>query len=829
MKKFISLILAISMLFTGLVQVAAADTTSIYVSVNGSDENPGTLAEPVASLAKACELAAGGNATIYMMGGNYKAEKGAELKNVSNVTIRNYNNEEVVITGAENIDATLFTKVTDTAVLDRVIESKAKQNLVSVNLTELGIKEFGSLYMKGFNFPGSPSAPQFVVDEEAQTLARYPDNDYLYISNIVKGDDTCWAREPGHILGNKDQFHIFNVADTRLSKWKQADDIWFNGFPVHDWADAIMNVTIDFEKNNEISTEYPTPYGIRAEGRLYFMNLLEEISMPGEWYLDRTTGILYTYPDKAFTKDTAIYFVTFSDSFIAIEDAENITIKGIDFSYGLGNAINATNTKKVTVTECDFDHVSATVINVNQSFDTVISWCNFEEIGGTGVDMDNGVSDTLTPGNSIITNCVFDGFQRVQTTGTPGIAIWGVGNTVSHCVMTDAPYIAIRFDGNNHVIEYNDISNVCQDTADTGAIYAGRHWEDRGNEIRYNYIHDIKIIDTNTGMKVQAIYLDDGFSSANVHGNIIKDVPSVALFGGGRHNTFENNIVINCEEPFVFDERYLTWDQTEIMGYLKATPYTSDVWKEAYPELQNILEDEPGAPKYNTIRNNVSYNAPGYTIYDAVKQYAIAIEPDYELKDTNEFVDFRGGDLTLKEDSEVFTALPDFKPIDFKAIGLEEKPAEKTADDVLKGSVVLKVGTADTYVFGNKTKVDPDNAAVMPQIINDRTLVPVRFIAESLGGEVSWDDATKKVGIVFGDKTIELVLNDTKLSVNGEVTTLDVPAQSIEGRTMLPLRAVTESLGMNVFWDNAGLIVVSEGEILTQDDAELVKAIIAMF
>ena len=240
MKKIISFVLVVSMLLSCFVQVSAADTTDIYVSVSGSDENPGTKDQPVASLAKACELAKGGNAVIYMMGGTYKAEKSAELKNVKNVTIKSYNNEEVVITGAQTIDVTLFKKVTDSAVLDRVVEKKAKDNLVSVNMAEAGITELGNIHMSGFNFPAAPAAPQFIVNGESQTIARYPDSDYLYISNVVKGDETCWAREPGHITGNKDQFHIFNVGDSRPAKWGMQricsfSDIWYMTGPRAQW------------------------------------------------------------------------------------------------------------------------------------------------------------------------------------------------------------------------------------------------------------------------------------------------------------------------------------------------------------------------------------------------------------------------------------------------------------------------------------------------------------------------------------------------------------------------------------------------------------------
>ena len=367
---------------------------------------------------------------------------------------------------------------------------------------------------------------------------------------------------------------------------------------------------------------------------------------------------------------------------------------------------------------------------------------------------------------------------------------------------------------------------MCKDTADVGAIYAGREWSSRGNEVRYNYIHDIKIINTTTGMKVQAIYLDDQFSSANVHGNIIKNVPSVALYGGGRYNTFVNNIVLEAQEPFVFDERGIKEDQcgegSEIRTKLKALPYDTGIWKEKYPELANILNDDPELPKYNVIKGNLSYSAPNYNIVNDVKLYG-EFEDDVPVK-PSDFVDYKGGDLTLKDDSEVFTKLPDFEKIDFKAIGVEEKAPEKTADSVLENSVALMINKLETYVFGSKSPID-----VPPMIVNDRTVVPVRFIAESFGADVSWDDATKKVTVKKDDSTIELYIDKAEISVDGETSTLDTAAQIIDGRTMLPLRAVVEALGKEVFWDARGLIVISDSEIVTDEDAQAVSDIVSKF
>lgn len=96
---------------------------------------------------------------------------------------------------------------------------------------------------------------------------------------------------------------------------------------------------------------------------------------------------------------------------------------------------------------------------------------------------------------------------------------------------------------------------------------------------------------------------------------------------------------------------------------------------------------------------------------------------------------------------------------------------------------------------------------VPPQIISGRTLVPVRAIFESLGADVAWDSDTNTVTATTTDKTIKLVLNCDVATINDKTVTLDVPAQSINGRTMVPARFVAEALGCTVDWDSANQIV----------------------
>lgn len=86
-------------------------------------------------------------------------------------------------------------------------------------------------------------------------------------------------------------------------------------------------------------------------------------------------------------------------------------------------------------------------------------------------------------------------------------------------------------------------------------------------------------------------------------------------------------------------------------------------------------------------------------------------------------------------------------------------------------------------------------------IIDDRTLVPMREIVESLGGTVVWDGENKRVYSEIDGNVVELEIESDIMKINGEEKQIDVPAKLINDKTMLPLRALAESVGAEVSWD----------------------------
>ncbi len=116
-------------------------------------------------------------------------------------------------------------------------------------------------------------------------------------------------------------------------------------------------------------------------------------------------------------------------------------------------------------------------------------------------------------------------------------------------------------------------------------------------------------------------------------------------------------------------------------------------------------------------------------------------------------------------------------------------------------SMKLLINSPNALVGSDMVRIDGDDANVTPMIVDDRTLVPVRFIAENFGMNVTWNGDTREVGFVGNGYSVKMTLDKTEYTVNDKSYTLDVPAVSINDRTMIPLRAMAEAVGMQVEWD----------------------------
>lgn len=105
-------------------------------------------------------------------------------------------------------------------------------------------------------------------------------------------------------------------------------------------------------------------------------------------------------------------------------------------------------------------------------------------------------------------------------------------------------------------------------------------------------------------------------------------------------------------------------------------------------------------------------------------------------------------------------------------------------------------GEISVYLDGQKIEFD-----VPPQIVNGRTMVPMRKIFEELGATVDWDNMSRTAIGKKDNTVVKITINDKKMQINDNTIYLDVPAQLIDGKTMVPVRAISESFYCDVLWE----------------------------
>ncbi len=119
------------------------------------------------------------------------------------------------------------------------------------------------------------------------------------------------------------------------------------------------------------------------------------------------------------------------------------------------------------------------------------------------------------------------------------------------------------------------------------------------------------------------------------------------------------------------------------------------------------------------------------------------------------------------------------------------------AEDVDGVTIILHIGNSQMKVNGEVQALDCE-----PVIVNDRTLVPIRAVIEAMGGTVSWEQETKTATLNYKDDEIKLTIGDTTAYLNDEANVLDTAPEIINDRTMLPIRFIAESFKFEVTWNN---------------------------
>ena len=391
---------------------------------------------------------------------------------------------------------------------------------------------------------------QLFFGGKRQILARYPNYDPQnpYGGGWAYADGEMW---PMYADKEGEDRHTLLVKPQDWRHWARPEEAEIFVFPRYNWWNDILRVKSVDESKHTITTAKDGSYAMRANDRYYFQGALEDLDAPGEWYLDRQTWTLYFKPPAPI--DSAPVYAPTTRDIVTIENANYVTLRGFTFECADGGAVVLSNSHHCRVLGCTVRNVGdfgGTGISVRDGTDNGVVGCDISETGSNGVSLSGGDRPTLTSAGNFADNCYIHHVGVYYKQGV-GVAISGVGQRVSRCLIHDTPRFAIQFGGNNHVLEYNHLRHLALETEDVGATYCGgRDWlSPRGTVIRYNFIHDVLGFGWNgkwtSPYFAWGIYLDDNSGGVDVIGNIVARCGRSCFHGhSARDCRVENNIFV---------------------------------------------------------------------------------------------------------------------------------------------------------------------------------------------------------------------------------------------------------------------------------------------
>ncbi|MEN6544668.1 MAG: right-handed parallel beta-helix repeat-containing protein [Armatimonadia bacterium] len=673
----------------GVVSMSHAAVT-MYVSPTGNDEYNGKAAvrkgpngpfktlvrarDEIRKMKQAGVLPVGG-VTVELQPGVYEFSTAFELTEADSgtptapVVYRGKPGAEVRMVGGKVVSK--WEPVTDPSVI-RSLAQEAVGKVMQADLKALGITEFGQP-SGGWVSPSGNNTELFFADKPMQ-IARWPNQGFVRVADVTD-------EKPVDVRGTKGskapKIHYDEKAlGDRPKRWQQEKALWLHGWWFWDWAEERQPVeSIDLEKKLITMKEPPVhPYGFRKGQWWYAFNALCELDQPGEYYLDRETGILYFWPPSPLNKSLASVSVT--PTLVTMKNTSNVTWRGLSFETARNIPITISGGSENRVAGCVVRNCGGYAISIDGGTKNGVVGCDIYETGNGGVMLNGGDRIKLIHSENYVDNCHIHHYSRWNRILKPAVNMNGCGNRITHNLIDNAPHKAILFSGNENLIEFNEMHSVVYEANDAGAIYAGYNWTMRGNEIRNNYFHHIEGFE---GRGCVGVYLDDLFSSANIHHNVFYKVTRAAFVGGGRDTTIENNVFVDCNPAIHVDARGLGWASgayDTLVKRLKEVPYETEPWRSKWPQLLTILEDEPMTPKGNVVARNINVRGRWDEIEAKARPHVTFIDnlldkdPEFVKPapaDSPDYVPL-AKDFALKANSPALAL--GFKPIPVEQIGV---------------------------------------------------------------------------------------------------------------------------------------------------------------
>lgn len=650
---------------------------TFYVAPDGRDDAAGTAERPFASLdrardairqSKARQKLPPGGASVLVRGGTYRLAKTWELTAEdagtaeAPIVYRAAPGETPVFSGGIRLRG--FSPLTDPAVRQRFAPA-VRDQILQLDLAGLGVDDLGAITLRGYGRAADPTNPwvDLYVDGQALPLARWPNDGTLAIGTVHQGQ----AQE-----GRRGTPGEFEYEGDRPKTWAARDDIWMFGAWEHLWAGNYLQVGRLDAEARRITTAQGAQYGFRSGNPFYFLNVLEELDQPGEWYLDRASGILYVLPPRDLDLASArVDFPLLAAPFVTLDDVAHVTLRGLTFEVGRTEGAVIRGGQRVLLAGCTFRQLGGNGVVIRDGVGHGVLGCDIHSVGAGGVRVAGGDRKTLTPGGHFVENCHIADFSRVDRVYAPAVHVDGVGQRIAYNLFHDSPHHGMRVEGYEHTIEFNEVHSVVYEFDDQAGIDIYGNPAYRGLVLRHNFWHHI-----GSGYNVAGqagIRLDDFISDVLIYGNVFYRCAGGRFGGvqihGGKDNIVDNNLFVDCKSAISFsawgEKRWLERladPRVQAIITRGGVDITQPPHSERYPDLARMQENADR----NFLWRNAAVNCGEFTARDRGVNERM---DNHAFSGDVGFADAAGRDFTLAADSPVYARFG-FRPIPFQEIGL---------------------------------------------------------------------------------------------------------------------------------------------------------------
>lgn len=641
------------------------DGQKIFVSTVGDDSGDGSEEEPLRTLEKAIDVAnemredSDKLIEILLREGTYSVTNTIKIINSQKddplLKISAYQDEKVTINAGVDIPLSAMS-IADSDFTNAIIDKPNAGSVLQYNLKDAQIEDLGEISLRGHLISDEKEAQaELSLNGEVQKLAGWPNGEYTGLIKPTDSNEYGKRTKSGIANGCS-----FQVNYDRPSQWSKPEQAWLSGT-------IGPNYEFDYYPVSRFDSEEKRVYLSRGALEKYytepyyrFENVPEELDEPGEYYIDRQSGMLYFYPPEDTPKDSVLT-ITMStptldvsgkapNSMFRIENSKNIVFENLIFKGGRGSAITGKNNSNIQFINCEINSFGENGIRFDTSTDIKISDCKIHDVGQDGIlFVSCGNYKTLSPSNIVVSNNDIYNFARLERSYKTGIDFGYrcVGATAANNHIHNGPHAGMIFYGVNNDIYGNEFDNLVTEFSDMDALYCNNSnypWE-RGNKIHNNYFHDIGKSSMNGRhqINVRAIRTDNRGCGLNIYENLFYNIGDGgngngnngigAITAEGTRNRIFNNLFVDCNEAYfntlqykeietaddgtLYPDTIINSSGVEVANTINGAKVADlkkqmenylPVYGKQFPELYNYFYEHPNMSKTNEFKNNMIIN-----------------------------------------------------------------------------------------------------------------------------------------------------------------------------------------------------------------------------